>query len=405
MHESERRVVAAQALRAWCGLVVPENRLAALDRELTVASGVDGPDDGLRRFLSGEPALRSRMARTVATSETSLFRHPAHFRLLADVVQRCRLAGRPCRVLSAGCSTGEEVWSAGAVIAAASVGNTSAGSVIGWDLLDERVTHANVGRFGSWASRNGVLGYERFFTRREGHLEASPQLRRHVAFEAMNLLAIPEREPRRFDAIFFRNVCIYWDAATTAAVVRRLLDLLDVDGVLFVGPCDPIAPPDARWIHEIVDGVRRIRARRVEDRARPTRTTAPAVTPPRVAAAGPPPAGVVTKPAEVERPALDLLERVRELADRGDYAEALALLDTSRVAPNAPDYKWRGILALNLGDVPAAVAALRRCTFLAPEDAEGRRWLAVAYESAGAGPEAAREWRNAKEVEDAHRLR
>lgn len=411
MADPDRRAVAAQALRAWCGIVVPENRLPALERELAIASGPGGPEEGLRRFLSGEPLLRARMARTVATSETSLFRHPAHFRLLADIVQRTKAARRPCRVLSAGCSTGEEAWSAAAVVAAASSGDSVAGSVVGWDLLDERVSHAGAGRFGPWASRNGVTGYEHLFVRQATVLVASAAVRRVVSFEAMNLLAIPATEPRRFDAIFFRNVCIYWDAATTAAVVRRLVDLLDVDGVLFIGPCDPIAAPDARWIHEIVDGVRRIRARRAEDGAKAPRAVPPPAPPaPLAERPSTPVARAAARPAPVRArvPAPDepvwreegLIDRVRGLADGGDYAAALALLERSPVAPGAEEFKWRGILALNLGDPDGAVTALRSCTFLAPRDAEGRRWLAVAYEAIGAGKDADREWRNAREVED-----
>lgn len=338
MEPRERGANAAAALREWCGIVVPANRWTLLDRELRAASGGEGPEAQLQPFLSGEPVARARLARTVATPETSLFRHPAHFRILAAVSQRLRTAGRPCRVLSAGCSTGEEAWSAGAVVAAANGGME--GRVVGWDLLDER-------------------------------------------------------------------------------------------GVLFLGPCDPVAVPNARWIHEIVDGARLIRARQPGDEARPhgaralvaaaldplatggiaspTRASAPVapIAPIAPIAAMPAAPALVAGGSVGAGPARDpgVINRVQELADRGDYAAAMALLDAIATPPTAEDLKWRGVLSLNLGNAAGAVAALRGSTFLAPQDAEGRRWLAVAYETAGAGDRAGREWRNAQELEDAARLR
>jgi chemotaxis protein methyltransferase CheR len=56
-----------------------------------------------------------------------------------------------------------------------------------------------------------------------------------VRFETLNLHRTPYRLGQRFDAIFCRNVLIYFDAATRARVARALLAELSAEGLLFVG--------------------------------------------------------------------------------------------------------------------------------------------------------------------------
>jgi chemotaxis protein methyltransferase CheR len=67
----------------------------------------------------------------------------------------------------------------------------------------------------------------------EGRAKVRPELQRHVRFEQLNLMEPWSVEP--MDAIFCRNVIIYFDKPTKARLVDRFADALRDGGYLFVG--------------------------------------------------------------------------------------------------------------------------------------------------------------------------
>jgi chemotaxis protein methyltransferase CheR len=68
-----------------------------------------------------------------------------------------------------------------------------------------------------------------------GNVRVKPELQRMIEFAQVNLLDthLPVKGP--FDAIFCRNVLIYFDRATQAQVVKRFAPLLRPNGLLFIG--------------------------------------------------------------------------------------------------------------------------------------------------------------------------
>ncbi len=80
---------------------------------------------------------------------------------------------------------------------------------------------------------------QRFFTRgngkQEGHAIVRPELRKMITFRQINLLHDnwPLRAP--FDAIFCRNVMIYFDKPTQRRILEKFVPLLRPDGLLFAG--------------------------------------------------------------------------------------------------------------------------------------------------------------------------
>ena len=69
----------------------------------------------------------------------------------------------------------------------------------------------------------------------QGLVRIRPELRRSVRFERLNFMDRDYGRRERFDAIFFRNVMIYFDKPTQAAVVNRLAANLVPGGHLFIG--------------------------------------------------------------------------------------------------------------------------------------------------------------------------
>ncbi len=410
---------AVRALRHIYGIEVPAYQLKVLKPVLERLGGAHGADAGLERLLRHDSAAWDTVIDAITVPETYFFRHYPHFTRLRELASARLRRGRPCRVLSAGCSSGEEVWSAVAVLANLTKNREHAGSVVGWDVNARRLIEASEGRYREWSVRTGLHGYESAVTRVGDYFQVSPALRAWARFEVVNLMAPPPSVEGGFDAIFFRNVAIYFDPEVARAVFERLSTLLTDDGLIFVGPSDPVSLPSHAWEHVIADGVRTYR--RITAGTSPTSRGPRAAKPERARWSLPPHPPrrplplrvslgrkVVPRrqkspppPPAAERPDDgDPLAQISSLADQGDYARALELLTASKLS-SAEACKWEGVLRLNLNDALAAVACLRRCVYLDANNISYRRWLAVAFEAAGMVHEASRERRNARELETA----
>lgn len=406
------------ALRQRCGIEVPQYQMKILRPLVERLGGASGLEGGAARLLTRDLAAWNEVVEAITVPETYFFRHYPHFQQLAVLAAERFRSGRPCNVLSAGCSSGEEAWSIAAVLDAQARGTGGRGSVLGWDIHGSRLGHAASGVYRDWSVRTGLHDYPGTVVRDGDDWKVGRHLQPWVRFEAVNLVgALPPGAPR-FDAIFFRNVAIYWKPSVAREVATRLAELLVDDGLLLVGPCDPLSLPADSWEHRISDGVRTYR------RKKKTRRTSPEAPSPRARGRGAGPSPIPTesplnvaaarlrRPTRrvgtdetVARPSLipplatqlctpDPFAEVKAHADRGEYAAALELLERSRV-DSVDASMWEGVLHLNLEDPHRAVQCLRRCVYLDPERLVYRQWLSVAFESAGMTEEAERERRNA----------
>ena len=411
---------AVELMSERCGIVVPPYRFPVLRAQLERLGGQDGAAHGLDRLDRGDEEAWSGMITVTAIPETYFFRHPGHFELISRRGFELALAGRVCRVLCAGCSTGEEVWSAAAILAALPAVSAGRHQVTGWDLSEHRLRVAARGRYRPWSCRKGFYRYEHFFERDGDEWRVAPELRPLARFSRVNLID-PKIPVDGFDAILFRNVSIYWDQDTVDDVTTRLTERLVEDGYFLVGPSDPVSLPSAGWQQSFEDGSRVYRRRRPDEptthaRRRPAALGQKAETRSnREGRIGPsrraqqrdyarrPMASDETPtaaPPPQVAPADKLLARVRSLADKGAYEQALEVLAQSEALTWPENILWEGVLLLNLGREKEAIDSLRKCVFLEPDEPSYRRWLAVAYEAMGRSAEATRENRNATELEE-----
>ncbi|MEO1689463.1 MAG: CheR family methyltransferase, partial [Pseudomonadota bacterium] len=130
-------------------------------------------------------------------------------------------------------STGEEPYTIAMTVHAArqAVGDLR---ILATDLDTKVLAKAKSGRYA--ADRvDGLSSEARAMTRRAGgEVEMSAELRAMIAFRQLNLLHDwPFGGP--FDAIFCRNVLIYFDAPTKAELVRRFAEMLTPEGTLYLG--------------------------------------------------------------------------------------------------------------------------------------------------------------------------
>ena len=185
----------------------------------------------------------------VTVQETRLYRHPAQCRLAGAFfprhLARARDEGRPLRLLSAGCATGEEAFTLGAqALATASEIPGATLEVLGLDLCRPALESAQAGHISSGLSDPlGLVPEELrpWLAGSEGQPQLHPRLRRILAFRRANLLAGLAMHGE-FDVIFCRNVLIYLTDSARSQVVRALTAALRPGGILALGPTD--RPPE-----------------------------------------------------------------------------------------------------------------------------------------------------------------
>ncbi len=172
----------------------------------------------------------------LTTNLTSFFREAHHFPVLARHLQR----RTPQRVWCCAASTGEEPYSIAITACDALASDAPAVSVLATDIDTAVLDKARNGVFAADAvERIEPSSLRRHFLRGRGTnaglVQVRPHLRALVDFRVLNLLAPRWSVTERFDAIFCRNVMIYFDKPTQYQVLRRLAAHLEPDGLLFVG--------------------------------------------------------------------------------------------------------------------------------------------------------------------------
>jgi chemotaxis methyl-accepting protein methylase len=434
-HPDHSLAAVVRVIEEATGIVIPNHRWPMVRAIIERLAESGEPDRVVEQVVAGEDRVRNELISSLLIAETFMFRHAGHFDQLREIAELRQEQGRACRVLSVGCSTGEEVWSAAAVLTAVGSTPDTQSRVSGWDVTARRLAHAWKGCYSSWACRRGFLGYERYFHREGNRVVVDSQLREIVTFEQVNLVGsghLPDSGP--FDVVFFRNVAIYWRQKTTNQVCARLAELVADDGVMFVGPSDPVELRSPEWEQRISRGVRSfwrhqpapaaprinkvgpaLQAKETEPLSNQLRRL-PYPVSPRYQRWSQQPAKEVRLAAPVQdslpqvsgvhrqsrirqsessrERTFSVIAKVKSLADLGEYEAALELLRRDTVGETVTGKLWLGILMLSLDSDHEAVRAFRQCVYLQPEEAEYRRWLAVAYEAIGKNREAARELRN-----------
>ncbi|HEY2452156.1 MAG TPA: protein-glutamate O-methyltransferase CheR [Scandinavium sp.] len=174
---------------------------------------------------------------SLTTNLTAFFREAHHFPTLAEHAKRRQ---GEYRVWSAAASTGEEPYSI-AITLADTLG-TAPGrwKVFASDIDTEVLNKAQNGVYRQDELKTmSPLQLQHYFMRgtgpHSGLVRVRQELSNYVDFSPVNLLDKVYNVPGPFDAIFCRNVMIYFDKTTQQEILRRFVHLLKPDGLLFAG--------------------------------------------------------------------------------------------------------------------------------------------------------------------------
>ncbi|MBN1209087.1 MAG: methyltransferase [Myxococcaceae bacterium] len=228
-----------------------------LDERLEVLQGTLSEQQYLLHLQSPSGAAElSALISVVAVHKTDLFRDEvqlASFRahVLEPLVGRA--LGRPLRLWSAGCATGEEV--ATLLMMLEEAGADPGSTVLGTDISEAALNRARTLSFPSDQVRRlpGALR-ERYFMPDGSRALLVPELRERAIFHHHNLMEAPYPTAggggEGFDVIFCRNVLIYFTPEAFNQVVEALAERLAPGGTLVLSSAEPLlhAPPSLRVI-------------------------------------------------------------------------------------------------------------------------------------------------------------
>ncbi|GAB3389813.1 CheR family methyltransferase [Massilia agri] len=177
----------------------------------------------------------------LTTNLTSFFREAHHFPLLADHLGALRRReGGPITIWCSAASTGEEPYSIAMTACEAFNTLTPPVQVIATDIDTNVLATASNGVYPmERVDKVGAERLKRFFLKgkgaNEGMARVRPELRKLVEFRQLNLLADDWPVSGAFDAIFCRNVMIYFDKNTQRKILSRFVPLMKPHALLFAG--------------------------------------------------------------------------------------------------------------------------------------------------------------------------
>ena len=182
----------------------------------------------------------------ISTNVTSFYREESHFRFLADITRQWMAEKRSrLRVWSAACSTGEEPYSMAMTMLEAIERRVVDLKILATDLSTRALEAARTGAFTEEKADAIPRDLrDRYFARdprRPSVLRAGAELQRTVSFARLNLAEVPFPMSGPFDAIFCRNVMIYFDADVRRRLLSQVLHLLRPGGLLFVGHSESLS--------------------------------------------------------------------------------------------------------------------------------------------------------------------
>lgn len=228
--------------------VMMQSRLVGRLKALGLTSFSDYIDYAFNKDTSGNEIILLTDALT--TNKTEFFRENDHFQYLSNAVLP-ELAGRGVKIpniWSAGCSSGEEVYTISIVLREfmrTHRGTFNSYHLFATDISTKVLDKAVNAVYDEASIENFPLEQKkRYFLRSTDRtnpkVRVKPELRSCVSFRRLNFMESTYNVKETFNAIFCRNVLIYFDKPTQEAIISKLIRNLETGGFLFLGHSETI---------------------------------------------------------------------------------------------------------------------------------------------------------------------
>jgi chemotaxis protein methyltransferase CheR len=255
----------AQFITEELGIKMPETKLPMIQSRLlrrVRELGFESVESYIDYFFHSPEAdaERTHLIDVVTTNKTDLFREPTHFDCLSRIaLPRFMAASRSLhlKLWCAGCSSGEEPYTLAMVLSEFGAQNPGFDfSILATDVSTRVLERARTGIYDQplIAPVPAVMRPKYLLRGREDGqqlVRVIPELRGKISFHHLNFMDADYEIRDTFDAIFFRNVMIYFAKPTQEAVIHKICRNLAAGGYLFVGHSESLAGLDVpvRLVH------------------------------------------------------------------------------------------------------------------------------------------------------------
>jgi len=188
------------------------------------------------------------MVNAITTNKTEFFRESAHFNFLSSHIlpAMSEKNNKQVKIWSAGCSSGEEVYTIAMVLNEFCEQHSELDySILGTDISTDVLDKALTAVYPEERLEGIPLFLKRkYFLRSKDPVKRTvrvmPQLRKKANFSRLNFMDASYPINQTFDVIFCRNVLIYFDKTTQEKVIRKLCEKLPKGAWLFLGHSESI---------------------------------------------------------------------------------------------------------------------------------------------------------------------
>lgn len=274
----------AEFIHDRTGIVLDSTKAYLLKSRLVPLLEEAGASNFTDFFYAGyrSPEWGARVVDAISTNETSFFRDQRPFELLQskilpDLFSKRRSGLEPppsringdsvqypleghfihpaseLRIWSAACSTGQESYSLGMIIAELLGKETGDWdiTITGTDISKSAISKARKGVYTRYEVERGVPPELRskYFEPQGELLQVREELRAMTVFKEMNLLAASAGNPL-YDIILCRNVAIYFNQENRCRLFARIATCLRPDGILIIGSTESLVGVSDRFTRE-----------------------------------------------------------------------------------------------------------------------------------------------------------
>jgi len=194
----------------------------------------------LSKLIQTSQTMKQELVNMLTVGETYFYRETGHFEILASLCQEKQINN----ILCAPSSSGEEAYSIAIYLDQKATCKTLP-NIVGIDVNSDSIKNAQTALYSERSvSPMPTNIRENYFDKHDTKYAIKEQYKRKVKFQVQNIFDDSLYGLGKFDAVFCRNMLIYFNDTEKKEVLKRIHKLLNTNGILFLGHADISFEPE-----------------------------------------------------------------------------------------------------------------------------------------------------------------